>query len=95
MADFRLQIVTTERVVYDDTVTSIVVPGGRGYLGVLAHHAPLLTTLGAGELTIRKGQQTQLYRISGGFLEVNRNVATLLADSLEPVVQEAARPGAR
>lgn len=83
MADFRLQIVTTERVVYDDDVTSIIAPGGAGYLGVLANHAPLLTTLKDGTLTIRKGDRVSEHAVVGGFLEVNNNVATLLVDSAE------------
>ena len=83
MADYRLQIVTPERVVYDKEVTSIVAPGAAGYLGVLARHAPLLTTLADGTLTIRRGEQTTEHHISGGFLEVHQNVATLLCDSIE------------
>ncbi len=83
MPDFRLQIVTAERMVLDEDVTSIVAPGTLGYLGVLAHHAPLLTTLEPGRLTVRRGDQTTDYRISSGFLEVRNNVATILCDSLE------------
>jgi F-type H+-transporting ATPase subunit epsilon len=84
MADYRLQIVTPEKVAYDEQVTSIIAPGGAGYLGVLAHHAPLLTTLRQGRLTIRQGEKTTVYQIDGGFLEVRDNVATLLADSFQP-----------
>jgi F-type H+-transporting ATPase subunit epsilon len=91
MADFRLQIVTTERVVFDGIVTSIIAPGASGYLGVLANHAPLLTTLVPGTLTVRHGDQVTLYHITGGFLEVNQNVATLLADSLETLGLEEQR----
>jgi len=85
MAEFRLQIVTQERVVFDGDVSSIVAPGAAGYLGVLAHHAPLLTTLREGVLTVRRGEREETYRVSGGFLEVRDNVATLLADSIESV----------
>lgn len=83
MADFRLQIVTPERVVFDGEVTSIIAPGAAGYLGILAHHAPLLTTLKAGKLTVRRGTDVREYSVSGGFLEVRDNVATLLVDSIE------------
>ena len=71
MADFRLQVVTPERMILDEMVTSIIAPGAAGYLGVLAHHAPLLTTLGDGRLTVRRGEEINEYRVSGGFLEVN------------------------
>ncbi|KPL05529.1 hypothetical protein AMJ85_11720 [candidate division BRC1 bacterium SM23_51] len=84
MADYRLQIVTPERVVFDENVTSIIAPGEAGYLGVLARHAPLLTTLAEGKLTVRRGEQVSEYRVSRGFLEVYHNVATLLVDSIEP-----------
>jgi len=83
MPDFRLQIVTAERIVFDESVTSIIAPGTLGYLGVLAHHAPLLTTLSSGKLTIRRDDRTRQYRVQGGFLEVSNNVATILADGLE------------
>jgi len=83
MADFRLQIVTAERVVFDSDVTSIIAPGTVGYLGVLANHAPLLTTLVPGKLTLRRDDHVSEYRISGGFLEVFNNVATILCDSFE------------
>jgi F-type H+-transporting ATPase subunit epsilon len=83
MADFKLQVVTPERIVLDETVSSIIVPGTLGYLGVLAHHAPLLTTLSSGRLTVRRADESREYRMAGGFLEVSNNVATVLCDSFE------------
>lgn len=88
MADYRLQIVTPERVVFDDEVTSIVAPGAAGYLGVLAHHAPLLTTLRPGTLTIRRGEDVNEYHVESGFLEVSENTATLLVDAFEDLAAE-------
>lgn len=85
MADFQLQIVTQERVIFDDRVTSIIAPGELGYLGVLAHHAPLLTTLKRGKLTICQDSRQQVFLLETGFLEVQRNLATLLTDTLTPV----------
>ena len=79
---FRLQIYTQEDKVFDDAVESIVVPAETGYLGVLAHHAPLVATLGEGNLTIRTGDEVAEHRLQGGFLEVRDNVATLLVDRL-------------
>ena len=88
MADFRLQIYTQEKLVYDGQVTSMIVPAATGYLGVLAHHAPLVALLGEGTLTIKHppADEVQMH-VSGGFLEVRNNVATLLADSLEADTQ--------
>jgi len=84
MADYRLQIITQTRTVFDRMVESIVAPGGDGYLGVLAHHAPLLSTLGSGRLQVRERPGHEfVFQVEGGFLEVSRNVATILADSLK------------
>jgi F-type H+-transporting ATPase subunit epsilon len=82
MADYKLKIYTQEKKVFEGEVTSLVAPGEKGYLGVLAHHAPLLTTLGEGKLTIRQGGREEVFQISGGFLEVHNNEATVLADRL-------------
>ncbi len=82
MADFQLQIYTQEKKVFEGTVTSLVAPGEEGYLGVLANHAPLVTNLGNGKLTLRQGDKTIEHAVSGGFLEVHANQAVILADSL-------------
>ena len=83
MADFQLQIYTQEAKVLDERVSSIVVPGAEGYLGVWAHHAPLVSTLGEGKLTIRKATEIREHHVAGGFLEVRANTATLLVDRFE------------
>jgi F-type H+-transporting ATPase subunit epsilon len=86
MAEYRLQIITLEKTVFDRQVVSIIAPGSEGYLGVLANHAPLLTALGAGHLTVKETPGREyIYKLAGGFLEVSNNLATILADSLEPV----------
>lgn len=90
MADYQLQIITQEKKVFDGRVTSIVVPAATGYLGVLAHHAPLVALLGRGELTIHRAAGDELHvQVSGGFLEVQNNLATLLVDSMEGTLPEA------
>jgi F-type H+-transporting ATPase subunit epsilon len=81
-ATFKLQVFTQEKKVFDGEVTSIIVPGEDGYFGVLAHHAPLVGTLGKGVLTIKGGAREDLFKISGGFIEVHDNLATLLVDDL-------------
>lgn len=82
MADYHVEIYTQEKKVYEGAVTAITAPGEEGYLGVLANHAPLLTTLGEGKLTLRQGTNITEHKISGGFLEVHDNKAIILADSL-------------
>src|ERR1044072_38800 len=65
-----LEIVTPERLAYSDTVDSVQLPGVEGELGVLPHHAPLVSMLGVGELRIRKGGAEESFAIVGGFLQV-------------------------
>ena len=86
MPTMKLEIVTAERLVYEDQVNSGVAPGIEGQLGILPHHAALLTTLQPGELTIRKDGEEDVYMaISGGFLEVMNNRVVVLADTAERV----------
>ena len=86
MADtpFTFRLVTPQRLLLEAEVTSLQVPGSEGYLGVLAHHAPLITALRPGRLDVRDTKGTmQSYAVSGGFLEVSGNRATVLADTAE------------
>lgn len=57
MATLKLEIVTPERVTYSDDVDLVVAPGIVGQLGILPHHAPLMTMLQPGELRVRKGRE--------------------------------------
>lgn len=82
-ATYKLQVFTQEKKVFEGDVVSIIVPGEDGYLGVLAHHAPLVSTLGEGKLTIKTISGEEHYRVTGGFLEVHENLATLLVDDLK------------
>jgi F-type H+-transporting ATPase subunit epsilon len=81
---FELSILTPERSVFEGQVEYVQVPGTEGYLGVLAHHAALVTALMPGTLTVRKvGGVEEHWRVSGGFFEVSNNQATVLADGAE------------
>ena len=86
MAEFTFRLVTPQRIVFEGPVVSIQAPGSEGYLGVLAHHAPLITTLKEGRLEMRdpSGRVTA-YHVTGGFLEVSNNRASALADSADPI----------
>ena len=79
----HLDIVTPERLVYSDEVDEVVVPGSLGELGILPHHAPLLTTLGLGELRIRKGGSEESFAIIGGFLQVRPDRAVVMAETAD------------
>ena len=80
---FRLEVVTAERSVFSDNVDSVVAPGTEGELGILPHHAPLLTALEYGDLRIRQGQVEFDIAVGGGFLEVRRDKVIVLADMAE------------
>lgn len=81
---FKLSVVTPEKVVFEQDVRSIVASGSEGYLGVLTDHAPLITALIPGKLTVTDNAGSEVdYCVSGGFLEVSGNVATVLADAIE------------
>ena len=78
-----LEIVTPERLAYSDEVDAVVLPGSEGELGVLPHHAPLLTTLGIGELRYRKGGQEESFAIVGGFLQVRPDRVVVMAETAD------------
>lgn len=82
---FRTEIVTPEKVVFSEEIESLVIPAERGYLGVLAGHAPLLCTLRPGAITIRGDRGEQHFSTSGGFMEVTPAKAVLLTESAEEV----------
>jgi F-type H+-transporting ATPase subunit epsilon len=79
----RLEIVTPERQAYDDEVDAVICPAIEGELGILPHHAPLLTTLGVGELRIRKGDQEEYFAIAGGFLQVRPDRVRVMAETAD------------
>ena len=94
----RLEIVTPERQAYSDDVDAVICPGTEGEIGVLPHHAPLLSTLGLGELRIRKGSQEESFAIAGGFLQVRPDkvvVMAELADLASEIDLEAAEAARR
>ncbi len=103
---FLLQIVTPLRVVFSEQVESLIVPAYEGFLGVMAHHAPLVALIKPGPLWLRKSAEDvlpsrneEVFACSGGILEVRENVATLLADAVERAedidIQRAERALAR
>jgi F-type H+-transporting ATPase subunit epsilon len=79
----HLEIVTPERLAYSDDVDSVQLPGSEGELGILPHHAPLLATLGAGELRIRKGGQEESFAVFGGFVQVRPDKVIVMAETAD------------
>ncbi len=83
MATIKLEIITAERQVYSDDVSEVVAPGVEGTLGILPHHAPLMTMLQPGQLIARKDGEEQVFAVAGGFLEVRPERVIALADAAE------------
>ncbi|AGI31299.1 TPA: F0F1 ATP synthase subunit epsilon [Mannheimia haemolytica] len=81
-SQFELTVVSAERKIFEGTVTSVRVSGTDGELGVYAGHAPLLTAIKPGmvKFTLADGKEEFIY-VSGGFLEVQPTVVTVLADT--------------
>jgi F-type H+-transporting ATPase subunit epsilon len=76
----QLEIVTPEKLAYSDSVDEVVVPGSEGELGILPHHTPLVTTLGVGELRIKKGGAEESFAIAGGFMQVRPDRVVVMAE---------------
>jgi F-type H+-transporting ATPase subunit epsilon len=84
MADtFQLEIVTPEKVVIRDTAEEMQIPGKSGYIGILPGHAPLITELAVGEISYRRGADTQRLAVAWGFAEVLPDKVTILAETAE------------
>jgi F-type H+-transporting ATPase subunit epsilon len=83
MLKTRLDIITAERIVYSEDVEIVVAPGIQGEMGVLPHHAPLMTMIQPGELRVRRDNVEESMFVSGGFIEVRGDKVIVLADVAE------------
>jgi F-type H+-transporting ATPase subunit epsilon len=79
----RLEIITPEKVVYTDDVDMVIAPASEGYVGILPHHAPLLTTLGPGEFRVKKAGVEQVLAVFGGFMDVRGDRVVVLTEDAE------------
>lgn len=81
----RCEIVSQDRMVYEGDVDIVVLPGMDGEMGVLPHHAPLLTTLKFGIIKVRAKGNEQVFAVAGGVAEIQPDIVTVLADAAENV----------
>lgn len=79
----KLEVITPERRVFEDEVDMVIAPGTEGVLGILPHHAPLLTGLAPGELRVKKGGAEYNLAVFGGFMDVRGDRVTILTDAAE------------
>jgi len=85
MATFQFDLVSPEKLLFSEAVDQVDVPGSEGDFGVLAGHAPLVSTLRPGILTVYRGGDALRVVVNGGFAEVNPEGLTVLADMAVPV----------
>lgn len=83
MATFVLEVVTPDKTVVKEEVDMAVCPGAEGEFGILPHHVSLLSALKTGPLHYNANGRTETLFISGGFVDVNNNICSVLAESAE------------
>jgi F-type H+-transporting ATPase subunit epsilon len=85
MKSLKVNIVTPEKIAWEAEAVSVVLPGTDGYLGVWANHAPLVTGLVPGVITIRLDDagHTKLMSCGGGFVEISNNTLNIMSDTAE------------
>jgi F-type H+-transporting ATPase subunit epsilon len=91
VASFHFKILTPHEMALDEQVVSIVVPAVDGYLGVLAHHIPLITTMTLKADTLKvsfEGKAEKWFKVSGGVLKVKRNEVVVLTETVEEIEPE-------
>ncbi|HYT04843.1 MAG TPA: ATP synthase F1 subunit epsilon [Gemmatimonadales bacterium] len=79
----HVTVVSPERAVFDGAADAVVAPAYDGQVGILPRHAPFLTLLGTGVLTVRQGGASNRFQVSGGFLQVVGNIVRIVADRVE------------
>ena len=75
----QVEILTPDATLFQGEAQYVGLPGADGSLGILAHHAPLITTLQAGEVVVRTAQGEERFSVRGGTVEVLNNCVTVLA----------------
>jgi F-type H+-transporting ATPase subunit epsilon len=77
----RVSVISAERAVFEGEANAVVVPAYDGLVGILPRHAPFMTLLGKGVVTIRRSEGTQKVDVAGGFLQVAKDVVRIVARS--------------
>jgi F-type H+-transporting ATPase subunit epsilon len=80
----HVTVVSPERAVFDGAADAVVAPAYDGQVGILPRHAPFLTLLGSGALTVRQGGSATRLQVGGGFLQVVGDEVRVVADRVDP-----------
>jgi F-type H+-transporting ATPase subunit epsilon len=81
----RCEIVSQDRMVFEGDVDIVVLPGADGEMGILPNHAPVLSTLKLGVIKVRRQGQEEIFTVTGGIVEVQPHIVTVLADAAENI----------
>jgi F-type H+-transporting ATPase subunit epsilon len=81
----RCEIVSQDRLVFEGDADIVIIPGVNGEMGILPNHAPLLSTMVMGVIKVRFSGQEEIFTITGGVVEVQPDLVTVLADAAENV----------
>ena len=79
----RVTVIAPERALFEGDADSVIVPAFDGQVGILPKHAPFMTLLGGGRLTVRHGSTSQAFRIRGGLLQVVRDNVRIVAEEAQ------------
>jgi F-type H+-transporting ATPase subunit epsilon len=85
----RVTIISPEKSIFDGESTAVVAPAYDGEVGILPRHAPFMTLLGEGKLTVRQDQESLVFRVKGGFLQVANDIVNVVAEDVEGEIDEA------
>ena len=81
----RCEIVSQDKTVFQGDVDIVILPGIAGEMGILPHHAPVLTVLKYGVIKIRQHGKEELFVVAGGMAEVQPDIVTVLAEAAENI----------
>jgi F-type H+-transporting ATPase subunit epsilon len=87
MASLHFELVSPERLLMSDDVDAVEIPGTEGDMGILPGHAPVLSTLRPGVITVTRGGKDERIFVRGGFAEVNPQGLTVLAEVAIPIAE--------
>ena len=83
----RCEIVSQDKIVFEGDVEIVIAPSTSGEMGILPNHAPLLATLAFGVIKVRSNGLEEIFTVSGGIIEVQPDIVTILADVAENVLE--------
>ena len=83
MATLQVELVSGEGILYEGKAQMVLAPGVRGQLGILPHHAPLVSVLMPGELRLKLEDREEFFAVGGGVMEVRDDRVVILADTAE------------